>query len=48
MKLYSLFNVILLCCIKSIIAFSQSQLPAGSIIVAKDGSGNFNTVSIYI
>jgi len=48
MKLYNLFNIILLCFIKSIIAFSQSQLPAGSIIVAKDGSGNFNTVSIYI
>lgn len=48
MKLYSLFNVILLCCIKSIIAFSQSQLPAGSIIVAKDGSGNFNTVQAAV
>jgi len=48
MKLYNLFNIILLCFIKSIIAFSQSQLPAGSIIVAKDGSGNFNTVQAAV
>jgi len=45
MKLYNLFNILLICFAQSIFAFPQSQLPAGSVIVAKDGSGNFNTVS---
>jgi len=46
MKTYTLFNVLLICCIQSILAFSQSQLPKNAIIVANDGSGKYNTVII--
>jgi len=48
MKFYSLFNILLLSFIQSILAFPQNQLPSGAIIVAKVGSGKFNTVSIQL
>jgi len=38
--IYSLFALL----IQNIYAFSQSNLPSGSIIVAKDGSGKYKTV----
>jgi len=34
--------------IQAIYAFSQNNLPKGSLIVAKDGSGNYKTVYIKI
>jgi len=33
--------------IQTINAFSQNNLPKGSLIVAKDGSGNYKTVFIH-
>jgi len=47
MKLY-LFNFLLVCFIKSILTFPQNKLPSNAIIVAKDGSGKYNTVNILL
>ncbi|ORX61193.1 pectin lyase-like protein [Piromyces finnis] len=43
-----LINAIFALLIQCIYAFSQSNLPNGSIIVAKDGSGNYNTIQAAI
>jgi len=49
MKFYMLFNIFLISIVQIVFAFPQNQLPSGAIIVAKDGSGKFNSVSsIYI
>jgi pectinesterase len=47
MKLY-LFNFLLVCFIKSILTFPQNKLPSNAIIVAKDGSGKYNTVQAAV
>ncbi|KAL6613404.1 pectin lyase-like protein, partial [Neocallimastix sp. 'constans'] len=44
MKNYQILNILLICCIQSILAFLQNQLPEDAIIVASDGSGDFDTV----
>eukprot|EP00833_Pecoramyces_ruminatium_P006177 jgi/Orpsp1_1/1180209/evm.model.c7180000072520.1 len=43
MKSYLLITIFI-CLIHNIYGFSQSQLPKDVIIVAKDGSGNFDTI----
>ena len=46
MKTISYISILLLCCLQCILSYPQNKIPAGSIIVAKDGSGNFKTVII--
>jgi len=48
MKTFTLFSIFIICCIQHIIAYPQNKLPAGTIIVAQDGSGNFRTVQSAI
>lgn len=47
MKFFSL-NIFFILFIQSIYAFSQSNLPKGSLIVAKDGSGGYKTVQAAV
>ncbi|ORX42190.1 pectin lyase-like protein [Piromyces finnis] len=44
MKTTSFLSILLICFIQSILSYPQNKIPANSIIVAKDGSGNFKTV----
>jgi len=48
MKFYMLFNIFLISIVQIVFAFPQNQLPSGAIIVAKDGSGKFNSLIFFI
>jgi len=48
MKTFTLLSIFIICCIQHILAYPQNKLPAGTIIVAQDGSGNFRTLQSAI
>jgi len=47
MKISSLLSILLVCIIQCIFSFPANRLPKGAIIVAKDGSGKFRTVTFF-